>query len=282
MLFAPASMYSWSFCSVGTTRPAAAMGATVTPGFNAKGAYAQVLSGANVARDVFGLQINFNSNAVSSAARDAIVDVGVDPSGGTSYSVLIPNLLASCASPLITGFGLNYFFPIWIKAGSSVAVAASVNNSTVGTLRCWMRIFGSPRDRTITKVGTKCIAYGITESTSSGVAVTPGTTSEGTWTQLGTIGSNDNPWFWQFGVGVNNATITALNYSADLGIGNATNKFVVDEQRLFQGTTNEQWYDNGVSFAGAYKAKAGDIIYGRMQCSGTPVTGISMAAYGVI
>jgi hypothetical protein len=247
------------------------------------GSYAQVLSAANVSKDVFGLQIQFSSNAVSSAARDTIVDVGVDPAGGTSYSVLIPSLLASCAAPSIgaTGCGINYYFPLYIKAGSAVAVRASVNNATVGTLRCGIRVYGAPRDRRNVSVGYKVIAYGVTTGTSSGTSVTPGTTSEGTWTSLGTVASGDSPWFWQYGVGVNQATITAVGYTGDLGVGDASNKVIVGEDRVWQGTTTEQWYDNGVAVGCAYQAKAGDIVYGRMQCSGTAVSGLSMAAWGV-
>jgi hypothetical protein len=246
------------------------------------GSYAQVLTAANVAKDVFGLHIQFNSNAVSAAARDTICDIGVDAAGGTSYTVLIPSLLASSAAPALgaTGVGLNYYFPLYIKAGSTVAVRASVNNATVGTLRAKIRIFGAPRDRRDVSVGSKVIAYGISTGTSTGTAVTPGTTSEGTWTSLGTIATGDNPWFWQYGVGINQGTITAVGYTGDLGIGDASNKAIVGEDRVWQGTTGEQWYDDGYGIH-HYQAKEGDIVYGRLQCSGTAVSGISMAAYGV-
>lgn len=278
--------YGWSFCSIGTTRPAAAVGATVTPAQNTKAgaAWAAVLTGANLSRDVFGLWINFNSNASTNNARDTIVDVGVDPAGGTSYTVLIPDLLASCASPYVGGHGngINYFFPIWIKSGSQVAVRASINNATVGTLRCWMRAVGEPLDLRTVRVGYKVRAYGITAASSSGTAVTPGTTSEGSWTQLGTIAADEHPWFWQLGYGANQGTITAVYNSGDLAIGDASNKVIPIEQRIWGGTTTEQIWDSGPDTMGYYQAKAGDLVYGRLQCSGTAYSGTSLAAYGVI
>jgi hypothetical protein len=282
MLWTPKGSYGWSFSSTGATRVAAAWGTSVTPGNNTMGTYAQVLSAANVAKDVFGIYIQFNSNAVSAAARDTICDIGVDTAGGSSYTVLIPTLLASCAAPSIgaTGSGLNYYFPLYIPAGSTVACRASVNNATVGTLRCGIRVVGAPRHRQNMHVGTKVIAYGISAGTSTGTAVTPGTSSEGSWTSLGTIASGDNPWYWQYGVGINQGTITAVAYSGDLGIGDGSNKAIVCEDRVWQGTTTEQWYDNG-SIPSHYQAAAGDIVYGRLQCSGTAVSGISMAAWGV-
>lgn len=285
MLWTPRGLasYGWSFSSTGTTRIAAAWGTSVTPGNNTKGAYAQVLTGANVSKDVFGLLVNINSNAVSTAARDAIVDIGVDPAGGSAYNVLIPDLLGSCAAPAIGAFGsgITYFFPIWIKAGSSVAARASVNNATVGTLRVRCRVLGAPKDKRSILVGTKCLAYGITAASSAGTAITPGTTSEGAWTSVGTVAAGDEPWFWQWGLGINNATITAVGYTADLGIGDGTNKVIVGEERVYQGTTGEAWYDNGVS-EGRFASQAGDGVYMRVQCSGTSAAGISAAAYGVV
>jgi hypothetical protein len=284
MLWTPKGLsgYGWSFSSTGATRVAAAWGTSVTPAQNSMGTYAQVLSAANVSKDVFGIQIQFNSNAVSAAARDTLVDIGIDAAGGSSYTVLIPTLSASSAAPAIgaTGAGLSYFFPVYIPAGSTVAARASVNNATVGTLRCGIRIFGAPRDRRNVIVGSKVLAYGITTATSTMTAVTPGTTSEGTWTSLGTVASGDEPFFWQVGTGVNQGTITATAYTGDLGIGDGSNKAVVIEDRVWQGTTTEQWYDNGIS-NGLYQAAAGDTVYGRLQCSGTAITGLSMGAWGV-
>lgn len=286
MLWVPSSLdeYKWSFSSTGATRLTSAWGTSVTPGNNTYGTYAQVLTGAQVARDVFGLWVNINSNGVSAAARDTIVKIGFDPAGNASYTDLITGLLCSSAAGALTaaGGGYNYFFPIWIKAGSSVAVAASVNNVTVGTLRARMRVAGSPRDRRNAKVGTRVVSVGVSGATSSGTAVTAGTTSEGAWTSLGTLASTDAPWWWQYAMGINNGTITAVGYACDLGIGDASNKALVDQDRYWIGTTGEIFWDNGLSLSGGYQAKGGDIVYGRMQCSGTAVTGLSMAAYGVI
>lgn len=275
-----ANAYNWSFSSIKTTRPATAMGTAVTPAQNSKGNYAQVLTGANVSRDVFGVLINVNSNAASAGARDTLIDVGVDPAGGTSYTVLIPDLLVSCAAPYNIGNGgVWYFFPIWIKAGSSVGVRASVNNATVGTLRTFITVLGSPRDRRLIKVGTRVEALGITAATSAGTAVTSGSTSEGAWTSLGSLA--ESAWFWQFGFGVNNGTMTALAYHADLGIGNASNKDLVIENALITMTTGEQLNNMPTTADCGKAAPAGTTAYGRIQCSGTPITGLSMAAYAV-
>lgn len=275
--------YSWRVDSVGTTRPAAALGATVTPAQNSKGSYAQVFSA--LARDVFFLAININSNNVAAAARDTIVDIGVDPAGGTSYTVLIPDLLGSCASSLgslsaSAGVGIWYQFPIWIKSGSTVGARASVNNATVGTLRVRGFAFGSPKRADLVKVGTKCTAYGITAASSAGTAVTSGTTSEGAWTSLGSIATPT--WWWQLGVGVNDGTMSALSYFADLGVGDASNKFAVIENEAIMTSGSEALCKEGSVPGCMFETpSSGQTVYGRLQCSGTADASLSMAAYGV-
>lgn len=282
-LWVPSNGFGWVFSSIGATRPAAAFGTTVTPGNNVMGSWsANVLTAANLSTDVFGLYININSNATSTANRSALLDVGVDPAGGTSYSVLIPQLIAGNASAFGAGgvpFGLNYYFPIWIKAGSTVACRATVNNATVGTLRVHMMAFGKPHDERTIQVGNKVFAYGTAIATSGGTAVTSGTTSEGSWTQVGTVGTNDRPWYWQWAANVNNSALTAVAYGCDLSIGSASAKQLVGE-RYFCGTSAELWWDNGV-MPGYYRAAPGDLVYARLQCSGTVNTGTECAAWGM-
>lgn len=271
--------FAWQVSSISATRPAANMGTSVTPGNNTKGSYsAAILTSANVARDVFGLLVNINSGSTAAAARDILVDIGVDPAGGTSFSVLVPDLLGSCASTWLLGGGVWYYFPIWIKAGSSLAARASVNNGTVGTVRVALTAFGSPRDRRMTRVGTKVTAYGITAASSSGTAVTAGTTAEGAWTQLAASTSHAN-WWWQLGMGCNDGTMSALAYAIELGLGDATNKRVVipDNLVITDGAENlTKWlaFGEGVSPSGVG-------VYGRIQCSGAADAALSLAAYGV-
>lgn len=272
--------FAWNTSNVLSTRPAAALGATITPGNNVKGSYTQVLTGANVARDVFRLAVNINSNAVSAAGRNALIDIAVDPAGGSSYSVLINNLMGSCAAPYTIGQGgIWYVFPIWIKAGSSVAARAQVNNATVGTMRIICSVFGSPRDRRSVRVGTKVQTLGADTATSAGVAVTSGTTAEGAWTSLGTLTSD--AWWWQVGMGVNDTTMTALSYHADLGVGDATNKNVVIENMNVTTTAAEQMNYGPIVLDGQKLTPSGTNVYGRLQCSGTADSALSMVAYAV-
>lgn len=279
-LFVPHAGQSFNWwTSNNTGRPSATMGTSITPGNNTMGSYTQLLSSANVANDVFGVLININSNNVAAAVRDALVTIGVDPAGGTAYTDTIPTLLGSCAGASTFG-GIWYYFPLWIRAGSSVAAKASVNNATVGTLRVFIRVFGQPTQPECVKVGTYVDAYGVTTGTSSGTAVTSGTTSEGAWTTLATSIAR-GAWWWQCGMGCADTTMAALVYSMDLGIGDGTTKRVVinDALVIADGTERLNWPAQIIGCE--FDSPIGRNVYGRLQCSGTADASLSMAAYGL-
>ncbi len=283
MLYLPQAQgeLNWHVTNFSSARPApGGGGTTVTPGNNTKGSWVECLSGATVAREVFSLSLYVNNSAVAGQSRDAILDVGIDPTGGSNYTVIIPNLIVSNAgAATFSPRGHNYRFPIRIPAGSSIAVRMSVNNATVGTARVYMRAFGGPRDRREVKFGTHVTAYGITAASSNGTAVTSGTTSEGAWTALGVVARDE--WYWQLGVGCSGTGFTTQLYHADLAIGDASNKqIVIDELPILFGSSANDIAKMPTD-DGFFKATAGQTIYGRLWCSSTPPAGLSMSAYGL-
>lgn len=274
-----ASEFGWSVSNVDGVIPTTAMGTAITPLINSKGSWSQVLSPVVLSEDIFGLRICFNSGFVSATARDLLVDIGVDPAGGSSYSVLIPDLLASCASSMQYG-GIWYYFPIWVKAGSSIGARASVNSLNTNTVSCFIQAFGRPRDPRMAKVGTYVTAYGVVPSTSSGTPITPGTTSEGAWTSLGTM--SKEAWWWQLGVGFNASSMGIRTYMLDVGVGAAaTPRIVVNNQFYTIPATTEQLASPGMMVNSGYKIGSGNGVYGRMQASSTGGSGQSMAAYAL-
>lgn len=267
--------------SIGTTRPATALGATVTPVQNAmSGAWASIFSA--LPYDVCGIWVNINSGGSSNAARDLLVDIGVDPAGGTSYVVAIPYLLG-LAAPLAASVGdggINYFFPLYIKAGSTVAARASVNNATVGTVRVWCAVWALPANSLNLRLGTRVEAIGIVSASSRGTTVTPGTTSEGAWTDLGTS-VNEN-WWWQAGCGCNDASMTALSHHLDIGLGDASNKDIIIQDQIIRVNTTTESLAWATQMPGCVREyPAGEHVYGRLQCSGTSDSNMSVAAWGL-
>lgn len=269
--------FAFKTSNIDGTRPAGGIGTSVTPGNNTKGSWVQLLTA--LAYEVIDVEVHINSGNTSAAARDILVDIGYDPAGGSSYSVLIPDLLGSCAGTLTDIGPCVYHFPLKIPAGATVAARAAVNNATVGTVRVIIHVKGRPAHPAMHKVGTYVVAVGITSASSSGTAITAGTTSDGTWTSLG---SPSKPaWHWQLGFGVNDSTMTALAYFGDLSVGDGTNFSVIIKDMLWRTDSSERSsFYNPSSGCEKYVGTSG-VLYARLQCSGTADASLSMAAYGV-
>lgn len=262
-----------------TTRPTggAAFGTSITPAENAYGSYTSILSAASITEDCYWIEVNINSNTVSAAARDALVTIGVDSSGGTSYVDLIPHLLGSNASYHGNNqTGMNYSFPLFIKAGSQLAAKASVNNATVGTLRVSVKLYGAPSRPEAIWHGSAVEAVGVVTATSKGTDITAGTTSEGSWTSLGT--TTGRCAYWQLGGGINNSATSNFQYHLDIATGDGSNKIPILQDVSFVTTTSEMC--SLFQGPGWMDVPAGGTIYARAQCSSTGQT-ISVAAYGV-
>lgn len=213
------------------TRPSAAFGATITPGNNSYGSYVSLLAGSSLTDDCYGIAINFNSNNTSAQARDTIATIGLDPAGGSSFTDFILDLLCSSAGSFTGGNnagtgGVWYWFPIFIKAGTSIGCKASINNGTVGTLRANLWCCCRPKRPELVRVGTFVDTLGSTPASSSGTAITPGTTSDGAWTQAGSNVSKGY-FYLEWGWGDNTSTMTNNTNYVDIGVGDGTNNRVV-------------------------------------------------------
>ena len=115
--------FKWQLAST-STRPAAAYGSVITPGLNTMGSWVQLLTGAQMANDAYGILININNSSTSATTRNILLDVGVDNAGGTSYTVKIPYLMGGHASPYNIGSGgIWYYFPLFIPKSSGVPVS---------------------------------------------------------------------------------------------------------------------------------------------------------------
>lgn len=260
----------------------AAAGATVTPGNNTYGTYVQLLSGAAVTDDAYGIWLNFNSIAVSAVARDCIAKVGFDAAGGTSYTDAILDLLCSCAG-LMTGIGfggINYFFPLRIPAGTSIAVAMSVNNATVGTGSAFCRLLCKPSHPEMVWAGSFVRTFGTTPASSTGTAITPNSAgSKSAYVQLGSALA-ETLWYWCLGVGCNNTAMSNNQASWDLAIGSSTtvNRPIISDQIVVPTAAEALAYTSqGASAIGM----TGDLIFARAGGPTTSPTGMSAAAYAV-
>jgi len=274
------SVNEWGLI-ISSHSPFISLGVAITPGNNTYGTYAQIIAGSAVTDDVWGLWININGNAVSGVARDSIAKIGVDPTGGTSYTDMIVDLACSCAGAIsaLQGGGIWYYFPLSIKAGSSIGCAVSVNNATVGTCNALCQLFCRPRGPIMPRVGSFVRTFGSTLASSSGTAITPnGAGAKSAYIQLGSA-TVETLWYWQIGVCINNATMSNAGAAWDLSLGTSVNKVpvIVDQMVLMSATENVSYTSQGAEVFSA----AGDLVFVRAGSGNTAPTGISAIAYGV-
>lgn len=283
-LYVPlSSSLNWSYDNWGAN-PSATPGTSVTPGAsNAEGSWTQVASSANIAQDVYGIYIKVTGGATAATNKNHELDIGVDPAGGTSYTAIISNLQVG-ASPLITAVGSKeYFFPFFIKAGSSVAVRVQGDAATAGTVRVWAKFWGQPSAPWQLPVGHFSETFGGDGTfTSRGTSFTPGNAADGTWVDLGA--TSKAMWWWQVGHGIANTTITAQYTYIDLAWGDGSNKIIIS-RTMHAGTTGETaglasqpgllWHES------YHPVPAGANIYVRGRCNTTPDTGYHASVIGI-
>lgn len=263
------------------TRPAVAWGTSITPGNNTYDSYTEVMPAASVTDDAHAILININSVSVSTAARDCIVTIGIDPAGGSNYVAFIEHLLCSDAGAYVTAQcgagGVYYYFPVRVPSGSSLAAKASVNNATVGTVRVAITLYRASRPESV-YVGSFVQTFGAVEASSCGTSVTPGTTSPGDWVSVGTVTTPIRA--WEVGMGVNDDTTTVNVHHLWVGVGDASNKKEVIKAHPIVMNSAES-LGKGHAHAPGFGA-AGDTVYVRNQVGPSASdSSISMIAYGV-
>lgn len=271
---------NWTYDNWGAN-PASTIGTAVTPGAsNAEGSWTQVASSANIANDVYGFYMQIHSGASSNASKQHLLDIGVDPAGGTSYSPIISNLVCGCSPSLTVAGAKEHFFPMWIKSGSSVAVRIQGSNATAGTVRVAIRFYGKPSDPLWIPVCTYSETLG-TITNSSGTSFTPGNGADGSWVSLGT--TSRPLWWWQLGYQIDNGTITAEYTYLELAWGDSTNKHTMFKV-MHGGTTTESCglaaQTQMLNIAAVNPVPGGTEIFIRGRCNNAPDTGYNAVAVG--
>lgn len=269
MLWAPSS--PWTATPISSvadgTRPQGTFGTSVTPTQNnlAGATYTPLLAGAAVTYDAWEVLLCINSVNIAAAARDAMITLGVDPAGGSAYVDAIAELVCgpagSYSGAASNGAPVYFRFPYRIAAGSSVAVKASVNSANLTAINVCCELRGQPKRPDATYAGTYVDALGTVPASSRGTLVTPGTASEGAWTQIGTL-TRSCRWL-EWGYGIDDSTMSNNTLSVDIAIGNASDKRIVVYNAFVLTAGNEAV---GKAAQGAYvDGVAGDIVYARSQ-----------------
>lgn len=247
--------------------PSTTPGSAVTPGSGSKGSYVQLASAANLNFDCYGILLWVIAGNTSTGIRDILLDIGVDPAGGTSYDQVIGlnNIFVPQAGNAVDG-GYLMYFPLFIPAGCSVGARGQA--SSTSTFRVAARFFGQPLDPASLLVGQYSETIGV--SGNGGTPITCGNTAaEGAWTSIGT--TTRPCWYWVLCVGHNVGTTTAQMYYFDLAYGDGSNKhIIIENQPHFNPGTAEK--TSAFRIGANWEVPAGGTLYVRGSASGTAET----------
>jgi hypothetical protein len=175
---------------------AVAPGATVTMGFSNTPGTAVALIGTALTHDVELLEITVSvstATALSGANTSAIIDILIDPAGGTSWdttNILIEGLMVGHMDINGSGFlgSRRWNFPLWVPAGATIAAIGQTSvASGAADVIVKATAYGGVSDPSKYWCGTKVDAIGLTKASSKGTSVTPGT--DPTWGSYTSIGS---------------------------------------------------------------------------------------------
>lgn len=271
----------WGFTAgdMGDAQPSTTWGTSITFGnTGAYGSYTEVMSDTVLTEDCYWIDIIFHNGTTSAADRNQVATIGFDTAGGTTYTdIEIKDLLCSAVGALSSAMaGYRYSFPLYIPAGTAIACKGASDNTSNRSTYCMVQVYGRPKYPHLLRYGHKVESIGVSGTTAT--AITAGTTSDGTLTSLGT--TSNTCFYWQSGIGISDTTMLNLTYSADIAADNdGTTPKIIQTGGLFHTTTAERtMYVQNPAW---HEVKAGETIYGRMQCSTTPSSTLTMAAYGV-
>ena len=267
MLAVGKSGFNWQYSL--DVNPSTTPGVSVTPGSGSEGAYVQLASGANLTQDVYGILLWFNAGNTTTGIRDILADIGVDQAGGTSYDQThgISNIFVPQASNAVDG-GRWFWFPLFIKAGSSVGVRGMA--SSASTFLCMAVFYGQPTRPENCPVGIYSETIGV--SGNGGYPFTCANSGGvGGWTSIGT--TTRALWYWQLAFGHNVGTTTAQMYFVSLGFGDGTvanTITIIRNMPQFNPGTAEK--SGNPLFTGIWEVPAGSTLYVRGSASGTAET----------
>ena len=202
---------------------ATAPGTTVALGANsADGSVVEVLSA--LAFDAHYLVIGFSNTNSVGANRQALMDILVDPAGGTSWASLIDDLVCGQCIAVAAGsqgMTLWYHFPLFVRAGSSIGARGRNAHTSGVNAQCVIYAMGEPSRPDAWWCGQKVESLGIDAASSKGTTVTPGDSSTfGSWTNIGGPAAARYGAI-QFGVNGSDADMLQVAYNWEIGYGAA-------------------------------------------------------------
>lgn len=293
MLLVPKiSKFAWSYDNWGASHSTSS-GTSVTPGAsNVWGSWVEIGPDASITTDVWLMEVGVTGGATSGQDKSQLLDIGIDPSGGTTYVSIFGDtatagqaatkgiVCGSSAGIGTQGPDQTFVLPIRIPSGAAIAVRVQGSNATAGTVRITGKWWGKPSCPEVVWRGQAAEIVG-TITNSGGVSFTPGNASNGSWTSLGTT-TRANKW-WQLGVQCSNNTTGGAYYYFDLAYGDGSNYVQILRATYFTNTSEflRRSFSMGSAVESFCEVPAGATLYVRGRCGASPDSGWNAVAVGV-
>lgn len=277
MLAAGINQFNFLYTNVGA--PSTTPGTSVIPGAsNAEGDWTEIASESNITKDIYYIVLVVQTGFTNGAQKDHLLDIGIDPAGGTSYTPIISNI-ACGASPDPTRGSRSFQFYYWIPANTAVAVRVQGNNATAGTVRVTAYFYGAPSRPEFVRVGQYSETIGAITN-SSGVSFTPGNSgAEGSWASLGT--TTRALWQWQLCLQLSAAAFGNQALVFDFATGDGSNKHIIQENLYVRLDSSEIFIPATTTPLNFFEIPAGGELFVRGSSSGTADSGWNAVAVGI-
>lgn len=260
------------------------VGTTVTSGAaNTYGTWTQLSTGL---RDT-GYYVIFSINNVivsGGNTRNAYLDIGIGPNSG-AVTTLIPYLCGSHNggynnSNSATG-GSVYSFPLVIPRNTPIWCRHQNTAATTGAEVTLTVLSGTsfpammPRVTEYNVIGTPGTA------TTTGIAITPGTSGEGAWTQMVASAPLSYSGFLISGLFTTDQSMSNTGYTVDIGVGAAAAEIAIAENTsmTFHGSNETA---NRYSIGVFTPVNAGERISARVACNTSPDASMSVLLLGMV
>jgi hypothetical protein len=251
---------------------------------SADGSAVTVLSA--LAHDCEYLRLTLGSATATAIDNNALMDILIDPAGGTSWSVLIPSLAVGGLAPITLnasgcrGASGGYDFPLWIPAGASIGARARNAGGTLQTVSVYALARGGNANPASWWCGQRVSALGIDAGNSRGTSHTCHATANtfSSWADLGSpLGAACGALQWAvMGTHTFSSSWAAAQFEFEFGVGGS--RLGSPLQRAITASENGWWFPTGPIFK---RLPAGAQLQCRGKASINSTAALSVAAYTV-
>jgi len=258
-----------------TGRPATTWGTQVTGSAtpHTLGSKAQLI--ASTAFDAYWVVVTIHSTSTVATNTNALVNIYRGAS--SAEQLLIPNLLAGWVQVPTSAFACRAFeFPLRVPRGTRLSADIQGIQASK-TARVMIDLYGGGDSEW---AGQKVECLGAVTGSSRGTLLTPGTTSEGSFVNLGASVSDFKYLLGMVQGTDTDTTSTNTTVALDAGVGGSV---LTDLENLnvFNINTSEMSFPLASSRGRFCRIPAGTTVQGRLQALGAVTEPIDAAVYGV-